>query len=163
MPVLGTPRNYYKKFSFLVEIAGVASAKFQKAGPLKMTIANIKQSEGGALTPEKQPGMVEYDDITLERGATSDLDFWNWVKQVANVGANTGVLNDIYKRTIDLVQLERDGTELQRWTLHDAWPVEFQPGDWDNSANENVIEMVKLTYKYFEPVTDNGSTADAFS
>ena len=47
-------------------------------------------------------------------------------------------------------QQDRDGTTLRRWSLSRAWPVKFVAGDWDNEADENVIESVTLTYDFFE-------------
>ena len=57
-----------------------------------------------------------------------------------------------YKRNLDVVQQDRDGTTLRRWSLSRAWPVKFVAGDWDNEADENVIESVTLTYDFFELV-----------
>ena len=55
-----------------------------------------------------------------------------------------------YKRNIDIVQQDRDGTTLRRWSLSRAWPVKFVAGDWDNESDENVIESVTLTFDFFE-------------
>ena len=51
-----------------------------------------------------------------------------------------------------MVQQDRDGTTLRRWSLSPAWSVNFVAGNWDNGADENVIESVTLTYDYFELV-----------
>jgi hypothetical protein len=50
------------------------------------------------------------------------------------------------------VQQDRDGTTLRRWSLSRTWPVKFVAGDWDNEADENVIESVTLTFDFFELV-----------
>ena len=42
------------------------------------------------------------------------------------------------------------GTTLRRWSLSRAWPVKFVAGDWDNEADENVIESVTLSDDFFE-------------
>lgn len=57
-----------------------------------------------------------------------------------------------YKRNLDIVQQDRDGVTLRRWTLVRAWPVKFVAGEWDNESDENVIESVTLTYDFFELV-----------
>ena len=31
-----------------------------------------------------------------------------------------------------------------------GWPVKFGAGNWDNEADESVIESVTLTYDFFE-------------
>jgi phage tail-like protein len=146
----GTPRAFHKKFKFVVEIDGVASARFQKCSELSIELAKVEYYEGGALLPNKGMGRGTVADITLERGATDDPDLWNWMKlaidQVSQLGAKE---NDV-KRTLDLVQLDRDGEELRRWTVHGAWPTKFVAGDWDNEADENVIEKLTLAIDSFD-------------
>lgn len=150
MAVVGQPRSFFKQFLFRVEIPGVKSTAFQKCGEVKGDVAVIEQWEGGAIAAEKSPGRYKTADVTLERGATKDLDLWLWWKQVADVVNNGGFVDDLYKRTLDIVQLDRDGTELRRWTLHDAWPISFTGGQWDNTSDANGVESVTLTYKWFD-------------
>ena len=150
MSVVGKPRSYYKQFAFTIEIPGIQFTGFQKCGEIKGEVATIEQWEGGALAAEKSPGRYKAADVTLERGATKDKDLWKWWKQVSNIAANQGAVDDTYKRTLDVVQRDRDGTELCRWTLHDAWPNAFVAGQWDNTADANVMESVTLVYKYFD-------------
>jgi len=152
MPVIGTPRSFHKKFKFVVEIDNVASAGFQKCSELSVEIANVQYSEGGALIPNKSPGRLTFADVTLERGATADQDLFDWLTEVADASANAGLSEPEFKRNLDIVQQDRDGSELRRWRLHNAWPVKFVAGDWDNEADENVIESVTLTYDFFELV-----------
>jgi phage tail-like protein len=152
MPVIGTPRTFHKKFKFIVEIDNVASAGFQKCSELSVEVANVQYSEGGALIPNKSPGRLTFADVTLERGATEDQDLFDWLAEVADAAANAGLNEPEFKRNLDIVQQDRDGSELRRWRLHNAWPVKFVAGDWDNEADENVIESVTLTYDFFELV-----------
>ena len=91
MPVIGTPRTFHKKFKFIVEIDGVASAGFQKCSELSVEVANVQYSEGGALIPNKSPGRLTFADVTLERGATEDQDLFDWLTEVADASANAGL------------------------------------------------------------------------
>ncbi len=150
MPVIGTPRTFHKKFKFIVEIDGVVSAGFQKCSELSVEVANVQYYEGGSLIPNKSPGRLTFADVTLERGATSDKDLFDWLTQVADAAANAGLNEPEFKRNLDIVQQDRDGSTLRRWSLTGAWPVKFVAGDWDNEADENVIETVTLTYDFFE-------------
>ena len=146
MAIFGVQRNYYKKFSFVVEIAGVAHAGFVTCSPIQVQVAKIEHREGGALIPNKQPGLITVPDVTLTRGATDDLDLWNWVKEAIALG---GILvDDGQKRTLDIVQTNRAGAELRRWTLANAWPVDYIAGEWDNNADENTMETLILTYDF---------------
>lgn len=148
----GNPRNFHKRFKFLVEIDGIVSAAFQKMSELSGEIAKVEYSEGGAIIPNKSPGRLSFSDVTLDRGATSDRDLFDWFKEVWDASSGTGLADPEFRRSLDLVQLERDGTELRRWTLYQAWPTKFNAGEWDNEADENVIEQVTLTFDYFDIV-----------
>lgn len=148
---LGNPRIFHKKFKFLIEIDGIAVAAFRSCSELSMETAVIEQHEGGALTPNKSPGKTTMTDITLERGATDDLDLWNWAKQVTDAVNDVGLEEPEFKKDMDVVQLNRAGTEKRRWRVRGAWPNKFMAGEWDNEADENVIESITLSYDNFEP------------
>jgi phage tail-like protein len=150
MTVIGTPRTFHKRWKFMVEIDGVVNAGFPKCSELAVEVANIQYYEGGSLTPNKSPGRLTFADVTLERGATQDRDLFDWLAQVANAAANAGLNEPGFKRNLDIVQQDRDGSTLRRWRLSGAWPVKFVAGEWDNEADENVIESVTLTYDFFE-------------
>lgn len=71
---------------------------------------------------------------------------------ISLTSSGLGLADVNYKRNLDIVQQDRDGTTLRRWSLSRAWPVKFVAGDWDNESDENVIESVTLTYDFFEVV-----------
>ena len=150
MAIIGKPRSFHKKFKFVVEIDGVAYAGFQKCSELSVEVASVQYFEGGALIPHKSPGRLTFADLTLERGATQDRDLFDWFQDVAITASGLGLTSGGYKRNLDIVQQDRDGTTLRRWSVARAWPVKFVAGDWDNESDENVIESVTLTYDYFE-------------
>lgn len=146
MAIFGVQRNWYKKFNFVVEIAGIAHAGFVTCSPISIQTAKVEHREGGSLIADKQPGLVTVPDVTLTRGSTDDLDFYNWVQEVASRDA--GLVFPFHQRTVDVVQTNRLGAEIRRWTLVDAWPTDWTAGEWDNNADENVMETVVLAYKY---------------
>jgi phage tail-like protein len=152
MSIIGAPRTFHKRFRFLCEVDGLASSGFQKCSELSVEVANVQYFEGGSLIPNKSPGRLTFADVTLERGATKDRDLFDWFQDVAITSSGLGLPDNAYKRNLDIVQQDRDGTTLRRWSLTGAWPVKFVAGEWDNEADENVIESVTLTYDFFELV-----------
>jgi len=150
MTIIGNPRSFHKKFKFIVEVDQLTSAGFQKCSELSVEVANVQYFEGGSLIPNKSPGRLTFSDVTLERGATADHELFDWFQDVAITSSGLGLTDYDYKRNLDIVQQDRDGTTLRRWTLTGAWPVKFVAGEWDNEADENVIESVTLTYDFFE-------------
>jgi phage tail-like protein len=150
MTIIGNPRTFHKKFKFVVEVDQLASAGFQKCSELSVEVASVQYFEGGSLIPNKSPGRLTFSDVTLERGATEDQDLFDWFQDVIVSSSGLGLTDYDYKRNLDIVQQDRDGTRLRRWTLTGAWPVKFDAGEWDNESDENVIESVTLTYDLFE-------------
>ena len=144
--IQGVFRQYYKKFKFRIEIAGVVFGGFQTCGEIAIEVAKIEHFEGGSLIANKSPGRVTVPDVELTRGATDDLDLFSWMQQV--VAAGTLLVDPAQKRTIDVVQQDRGGGELRRWTLVNAWPIKWVAGEWDNNADENTMEKVTLAYDY---------------
>ena len=144
MARVGRPASYVSRWRFLVEIDGFARAGFMKAGPLEAEVKPVEVWEGGALSPIKLPAKVTFGDITLERGATSDRDLYRWFVDVADAVLNAGLTDPLYKRTLDIVQLDRAGTEVQRWRVVGAWPTKVKFGEWDSAADEVLVESVTL-------------------
>ena len=149
--VVGAPRTFEKKFKFTIEIDNVAHAGFNKCSELSVEIDKVEYREGGSPIPDKSPGLVNYTDITLERGAVSeDSDLWDWFEAAYRASTNTGEETPAYKRNMDIVVRDRSNRVKKRWRINGAWITKFVAGDWDNSASENVMEMVTITYDTFE-------------
>jgi phage tail-like protein len=155
MARIGQPRSFFNKFKFLIEIDGITYSGFSKCSELSAELAKIEHYEGGSLIPNKSPGRLSFPDITLERGATSDLELYDWFASVADASAGlggAGLPDDLYKRSFDIVQLERNDVVVQRWSVTNAWPLKFVAGEWDNGADEKVISSVTLAYDFFVPM-----------
>lgn len=150
--MFGTPRSFHKKFKFLLDIDDVGYAGFQKCSELSAEIAKIEYHEGGNVLAHKSPGRVTVPDITIERAATADNDLWNWFSSCISLTSQLGLKEPDLYRNGDISQLDRDGTELRRWGLTGLWPTKFVAGDWDNEADENVIEKVTLALDTFDKI-----------
>jgi len=149
---MSTPVNFYKKFKFVLEIDGIARAGFARCSELRVEAANVEYREAGRLHPHNSPGTVTFPEITLERGAADDFDLYNWFKDTYDAAAGTGVTEPDLWRTFDIVQQDRDGDELERFTIFDAYCRAFSAGDWDNDADEVRIETVTVQPDRWERV-----------
>lgn len=161
MAIQGSLRTFYKKFSFVVEIQDVGYAGFQEMSDLAFETEVVEQREGGRLAPFKEPGTVSFDDLTLSRGATADLDLFEWAREVSDAVKNRGLPSPQHLRAADVLQLDRDRTILRRWAIPRCFPMRFVAGQWDNNASENVIETIVLAIESFEP-RPGGGTVDIF-
>ena len=150
MAITGNPRSFHKKFKFIVEIDDFGYAGFAKCSELSAEFAKIEHYEGGSLIPDKSPGRLTFPDVSLDRGATKDREIFDWFQDVATTSSGLGLTDPHYKRNADVVQQDRDGTTLRRWSLSQSWPVKFVAGEWDNDSDENVMESLTLAYDFFE-------------
>jgi phage tail-like protein len=151
MAVQGTPRGYDKKFLFAVEIDGLDVAWFESVSGLEAEVGVVEQHEGGNINvADQSPGKVKFSAITLMVGATDNSELYDWWLQVVDAAANVGLVDAEYKKNLSIVQKDRDGSEKRRFNLFEAWPSKYKSGEWDAKAEENVIEEVTLTYKYYE-------------
>lgn len=151
----GEKRKLHEKFKFLVFSGEFGTAKFQKMGELSKEFAEIQYFEGGALIPIKDPGRLTYADTTLDRGSSQDYDFHNWADRVANAAVGDGgqglVAPDFKTDDFSVRQLDRDNSTLREWDMIGVWAKKYVAGDWDNTADEVVIEMLTLSYDYYIP------------
>ncbi len=151
MATTGTTINYWDKYAFIVKVDGVVRAAFSKCSGLKAETNVIEYSEGGVVTPHKQPGTVKFENIELERGMTDDTDLYNWWVKIFNSASGTGSADaSDYKRKITIIQKDRSGNELARFVIPKAFPAKFETGDWDNSSNEHQIQKLSLCHEGFE-------------
>ncbi len=149
---MGTPTNWDKKFSFVVEIDGVARGAFARCSEIAAEAANVAYREGGRLHAHNAPGTVTFPEFTLERGATDDYDLYNWFRDTYDAAAGTGQVPPDLFRTLDIVQLDRAGDELKRFRCVKCYCRRWSAGDWDNDADEVRIETAVVVFDYFEQV-----------
>lgn len=148
----GVPRTWYKKFQWIVEIDGIARAGFQKCSELSMEVADVTYKEGGDPVPYHDPGTVTVPEITLDRGVCDDFDLYNWFKDTIDAATGLGLRNPDLKRSFDIVQQDRDGEEVERYRVYNAYARRWSAGDWDMDADENRIESIAIQPRYFERV-----------
>lgn len=153
MPAIGAPRRFEDKFLFRVEIDGITHAGFQKCSELSAEIDVINYREGGALAADKSPGLINFTDLTLERGAVaSDSELYDWFERVVDYAKDKGDIEDTFRKNLDIVILDRDKRVIKRWRLDDAWPSKFTAGEWDNDSSEKTIEMVTIVFRGFKRI-----------
>lgn len=157
-------RTLFGRFKFLVQIKGFTSAAFQSASGLKFNIAKIEYWEGGALAAFKEPGRTTFDDLVLERGVSYDEDFTDWITEVIDMQRSApygaGEISPAYKRDLRCQQLERDHTTVViDYEVFDGFPIEYTPGDFDNTVDEVSIESLTITYRYFKRVNQASAAA----
>lgn len=138
-------KQIHDRFSWVVEIDGVRKAGFSATEGLSVEVEKVVYREGGAIFPNKSPGLADITDITLKRGTAQDLDMFLWLTTVAESVSDSGLAEPAYERNLDIIQLRRDGSERARYRLLRCWVMKWTPGDWDATAAEKLIEETVIS------------------
>jgi phage tail-like protein len=154
MPLQGTYRKLYGRFKFNVNIQGIPFAGFKSCTAIKVTVGQFEYREGGALVAYKEPALANFEDVTLARGISHQLQLWEWVLEVVDVMAKlpggVGLKSPQFKRNMTVNQMDRDDSVAIRWKLHDAFPKDYEASEFDNDAEEVSLETLVLAYHFAE-------------
>ena len=153
----------YKNFKFRVKWNNQYVAGLSKMGALKRTTEVIEWREaGGPSIVRKMPGRSKFEGITLESGLTHDKQFLDWAQQINNPQGDKAMSLKEYRKEVTVEVLNLQGEKVMAFTLHRAWPSEFQAlPEMDANANAVAIRSIKLEYEGFE--VDEGVTEPAES
>lgn len=144
-----------KVFNFAIEIDGFARFGFMECSKLEAQTDVVEYREGADnTTVRKSPGLTKFPDITLKRGqitaeGAANDDILKWYKQVYDVSAkNPTAGSNQFRRTINIVQLAREGIPAVRWEVVEAWPMNFAPfSDLNAKQSEDSIAQLVICHE----------------
>jgi len=144
----------YSNYKFRVKWDGRYVAGVSKMSALRRTTEVVRHRDGGdASSSRKAPGRTEYEDITLERGVTHDIEFERWANKVWNYGSGLGSevsLKD-FRKDIILEVYNEAGQVAIAYKLYRCWVSEYQAmPELDGNANAVAIQTLKLANEGFE-------------
>lgn len=134
---------------FVVEI-GAITGYFVSAGGMGSETAAVDHkimANGNKAVNRKVPGRLTWGDITLKRGVTGNLDFWEWRAQVRNGNV------DAARQDGSIIMYDQEGTEIARWNFERAWPISISGPDMTSDGDEIAMEEVVIAHEYIERVT----------
>ncbi len=131
----------YRNFNFQVEINGQSTGDFSEVSGLGMEVGQAEYRSGADSTNSvrKLTGITKYTTVTLKRGVTKDLTFFNWVKN-----ARDGVQD---RRTVEIVLRDEAGQPVVRWKLSNAWPVKWTGPAFNARGDDVALESLELSYE----------------
>lgn len=142
MPPVKPPHqpDPYASYQFYVEWNGIIHAGFRECMGLNATQTATEYREGtDPPTKRKIPGLVNYGNVTLKRGITSNSELWKWRENLMKGNAE--------RREISIVLLDHTGTEKIRWNLTSCWPVTWSGADLNATSEELAIETLELAHE----------------
>jgi len=104
-------------------------------------------TETGSEVVMKLPGRLKWENIVLKRGITSNMDVWDWRKQVED-GDVEGA-----RRDGSIIMYDHHLSEVARWNFERAWPVKVTGPQPKSDSNEIGIEEMTLAHEYITRVS----------
>lgn len=148
--------NYVTANRFYVEIESNITACFTECQGLGVTIKTEKRLEGGVNDQQRVLlGHAEFSDVTLKRGLTNDLVFWDWISKILSE------LPKKERRNVNILTFNQAGETMQCWTLIGAVPVAWKAPPLSADASVAAIEELTLAYEGLK--VDNSRAGGASS
>jgi phage tail-like protein len=135
------PLNYITANRFYVEIDSTIKAAFTECSGLGVNLDKDIYLEGGVNNQQRVIlKQARFNDITLKRGMTDDLVFWQWINQVLE-GKEKQRLN------VNIILFNQAGDTMQTWTLIGAIPVSWKAPSFQAESTTVAIEELTLAYE----------------
>jgi phage tail-like protein len=133
----------YAVYNFQVIITNVSddggsvSGAFNEVTGIETELQAIEYRTGPEdITVRKVPGLKKFSNITLKRGITGHVAFWNWIVEALN--------GKVRRTSGSIVMLDENRQEVMRWNFDRAWPTKYTGPSFGAGKNEIAMETVVL-------------------
>jgi phage tail-like protein len=130
---------------FKVDVSGKATGFFTEVSGIgsetQVIEHKITLEQQGTGLIRKIPGLLKWNDITLKRGITANMDFYDWRKLVEQGKV------DQARVSVTITMMAQDYTPIAEWTLENAWPSKITGPSIKADANEIGIEELTIVHE----------------
>ena len=131
-------------FHYAIEVQGVVTGYFTECsgiGSEHEIIEHKVVDQKGRELIQKIPGRLKWQDITLKRGITDNMDIWDWRDTVVE-----GKVEDA-RRNGSVIMFNQSLDEVARWNFQNAWPSKVSGPAMKSDSNEFGIEELVITHE----------------
>jgi phage tail-like protein len=131
-------------FNFALELEGSIAGYFTECsgiGSEHEIVEHKVVDKSGHEIVRKIPGRLKWQDITLKRGITSDMQIWAW--------RDTLVKGDVVgsRKNISITMLDRTYSPVAVWHFQNAWPSKVSGPSFKSDDNSFGVEEVTLVHE----------------
>jgi phage tail-like protein len=139
-----TPNHFY------VEVGREISAYFNECSGIGAKIDHKQYMEGGVNDQQRiYLGQAKFTEVTLKRGLTDNIHFWEWVSQAMQA--------EVKRENVSILTFNQAGETMQSWTLIGAVPVAWKaPVLKASDGNTVAIEQLTLAYEGLKILSKEG-------
>jgi phage tail-like protein len=134
-------------FHFGVEVSGKATGYFMEVSGIgsENEVAEHKVMSGkGESIGRKIPGRLKWNDITMKRGITSNLDFYEWRKEVEQ-----GYV-DKARVAVTITMFDQALNPIAKWDLTAAWPSKISGPSLKSDSSDIGVEEITICHEGIE-------------
>ena len=131
-------------FNFMLELEGAVAGYFTECsgvGSENDIVEHKVVDKQGHEVVRKIPGRLKWQDVTLKRGITSDLEIWKWRETVIK-----GTIGDA-RKNISIHMLDRAYKPVATWHFSNAWPSKVSGPSFKSDSNEFGVEEVTIVHE----------------
>jgi phage tail-like protein len=134
----------YPGYNFRVTLTGIAEdgavALFSEVSNIEAELGVIEY-RGGAepATPRKLPGIHKFANVTMKRGITGHIAFWNWILE--------GMNGKVHRTDGSIVLMDENQQDVMRWNIRRAWPAKYTGPGLNAANNEVAIETLEIAHE----------------
>lgn len=132
-------------FTYRIEVDGKVKAAgyFTECSGLasENDVVEHKVTIDGKEIVQMIPGRLKWGPVTLKRGITMDMSFWDWRAMV-----EVGKMADA-RAAVSLIMLDRDYKDVARWELTRAWPSKISGPSFKSDDNNFGVEEVTIVHE----------------
>lgn len=134
---------------FSLEFQGAVAGAFRECtglGSENEVVESKAAGPKGEFVIRKIPGRMKWNNITLKRGITSQMDMWKWRALVEE-----GKIGEARKNG-SIIMYSTDGKAIARWDLTNAWPSKLTGPTANATNNEIGIEELEIVHEGYKRV-----------
>jgi phage tail-like protein len=137
-------------FNFALDLQGTITGYFTECsgiGSEHEIVEHKVVTDKGVEVVQKIPGRLKWQDVTLKRGITQDMQIWDW-RAIVEKGEVVKA-----RKTCSIVMFDRNYKEVARWNFENAWPSKVTGPSVKADSNEFGVEEVTLVHEGMTRVT----------
>jgi phage tail-like protein len=131
-------------FNFMLELEGAVAGYFTECSGIgsehEIAEHKVVDKQGHEII-RKIPGRIKYQDVTLKRGITSDLELWKWREDVINGKMDTA------RKNCTITMLDRSYQPVALWNFYNAWPSKVTGPSLKSDDNSVGVEEVTIVHE----------------
>jgi phage tail-like protein len=130
-------------YQFGIEVGGMVKGYFAEVSGIgsESEVVENKLSKDGKEIVQKMPGRLKWNDVTLNRGITDNLEIWFW-RQLVIDGDVKGA-----RRNCSISMYDRNAKVAARWDFVNAWPSKVSFRDVKADSNDFAIEEMVIVHE----------------